>query len=410
MESDITITEIKAAIKTTARNKSPGLSGFSIDIYVVFWSKLKKHFHEAILYAQKNGILHESARNGLISLIPKKDRDPRYIKNWRPIILLESDYKIIAKVIANRIKLTLDKIIDKSQTGFVKGRQITENLCKLLDVITIVEEKDINGILVSIDFQKAFDKVEYSAIFATMNWFNFGPRMIAWVELLFKEFSLATCNNGYISSPFKAGKGCFQGNPISPYLFILIIEVLATKLRQNNKIKGIKIRGKTLLMTLFADDLGLLLENNKEVWEATVTMLDWFQGNTGTRINYDKTIVYRLGSARRSNARFYSHRKLIWSDNPIRILGVVLTENLEKICKLNYEEIFVKIESVMKLWQQRNLSLFGKILVTNTLIMSLFTYKFAVLPPFPEEFCTKLNDIVQKFIWRGGPKIPLPIL
>ena len=178
---------------------------------------------------------------------------------------MNTDYKLVSKVIANRIKLTLDILIHKSQTGFVKGRQISENLRKFLDIIEICENTSLTGVLVCIDFQKAFDKVEYPAAISIMKWFNFGDVMTKWIQILFSNFSLSMYNNAYVSSPFQPTKGLFQGNPIAPYLFIMVIELLATKLRKNGKIRGLKIEGEEFLLTLFADDLGLILPFDEKV-------------------------------------------------------------------------------------------------------------------------------------------------
>ena len=103
------------------------------------------------------------------------------------------------------------------------------------------------------------------------------------------------------------------------------------------------------------------------------------------KINYDKTVVYRLGSARKTMAKFYSEKPLIWSDNPIKILGVILTDNEHDLLHLNYEPLLQKVDAIFEMWRFRGLSLQGKILVTNALIISLFTYKFSVLPPMPKD-------------------------
>ena len=103
LDQPLIMDEITNAVKEMSRNKSPGTSGFQVNIYGMFWSRLKKPLFEAFSHAQVLGILNVSARQGLISLIPKKDRNLDYVKNWRPIILLNTDYKILAKVIANRI-------------------------------------------------------------------------------------------------------------------------------------------------------------------------------------------------------------------------------------------------------------------------------------------------------------------
>ena len=410
-ERDITMEELQEAVKTMARNKSPGTDGFSVDLYVVFWQKLKDFLFEAMQFGLKEGILHRSAREGIISLIPKKDRDLQYVHQWRPIVLLNTDFKILSKVLANRLKDSLNDIIGAEQTGFVKGRQITENLRKLLDVIEYTEVEHLPGVLITIDFEKAFDKVQYPAVYKTLEWFNFGPKFIGKIKTLFEMFSMSTINNGYKSKPFLATKGLFQGNPIAPYLFILVIEILATKIRRNGKIKGIKVRDHDILLSLFADDLAILLDFDQRSWNELENIFSEYNSCTGMTINYNKTAMYRLGSLRYTNARFYSRKKLIWTDEPVKVLGVYLTVDQNKIISQNYDCIVQKCESIFKMWSLRGASLFGKILLINSLVASLFVYPFTVLPWLPDVYFRKINNLIRDFLWDGKrSKIPFEII
>ena len=330
----------------------------------------------------------------------------KYVKHWRPIVLLDADFKVLSKVLANRIQSTLGSLIHENQTGFVKSRLITENLRKFLDIIEYAELKNIPGVLISIDFEKAFDKIEYQAVYKAMAWFNFGENLIKMVKVLFEDFHMCVLNNGFRSRPFSATKGLFQGNPIAPYLFIIVMEVLAVKIRANSKIKGLKIKNQEVLLALFADDLGLILDNDQRSWNKVVHTFSWFERNTGMSINYEKTVVYRLGSLRNTQARFYSQRKMIWSDKPLKVLGVTLTSNKEELIRLNYDSIFEKIEALTKIWLQRGLSFFGKIAIVNTLVASQFNYKLAVLPKLPPEYVKKFYKIVLNFVWNNrAPKI-----
>ena len=121
-------------------------------------------------------------------------------------------------------------------------------------------------------------------------------------------------------------------------------------------------------------------------------------------------MVYRLGSIRNTNSKFYSSKKLIWSDEPIKILGIMLTPAKEQLLELNSGKVLKKIEALLGMWAQRDLSLFGKILLINTLIVSQFVYKFTVLPPIPAKYVIIYEKLITSFIWNGKPKIPMKIL
>ena len=266
LELELTLDEISTALKEMPNDKSPGSSGLTADFYKVFWGFLKAPLHKAYLHCKKEGQLYTMARQGILTLLPKKNRNRLYIKNWRPITLLNIDYKILSKAFANRIKLVLDDIINTDQKGFVKGRLISENIRQMFDLIQYSWQQNLPGIVVSVDFEKAFDRVDYKALKRILVFFGFGEIFISWVSLLFSNFNLYTTNNGYMSSPWTPIRGLFQGNPISSYLFLLVAEILAIKLRTNPKIEGIECNGIKYLLAQFADDLDLFLKYKQSVW------------------------------------------------------------------------------------------------------------------------------------------------
>ena len=208
-------------IKEMAWGKSPGSDGFGLGIYIVFFNKIKQLLVEMFNYAFQTGNLHASVQYGLITLILKKDRDLNWVKNWRPIVLLNTDYKILSKMIANRLKVILPDIINLDQIGFTKGRSVSDNLHKILDVIDFTDLENIPALFISVYFEKAFDRVHYMALYKTLAWFGFEKEFIKWVEFLFNSFKLVTVNNGYASGEIRPSRGLYQENPIAPYLFLV---------------------------------------------------------------------------------------------------------------------------------------------------------------------------------------------
>ena len=144
------------------------------EFYKTFWKDVSSLLVSALNYAFESGCLSITQRRGIIKLIPKKDAELYFIKNWRPITLLNTDYKIAAKALANRIKSVLPSLINNDQTGFMKGRFIGENV-RLIDCIQYAAEKNIPGLLLFIDFEKAFDSLEWSFIVKSLHFFGFGP-------------------------------------------------------------------------------------------------------------------------------------------------------------------------------------------------------------------------------------------
>ena len=156
-------------------NKTPGSDGLPAEFYKVFWNDIADFFLKSINQAYHAGQLSVTQRRGIIKLIPKKDVEPYFIKNWRPISLLNCDYKIAAKAIANRFKHVLPNLIDNDQTGFLKGRFIGENIRLVDGIIKYATAKNLPGLLLFLDFEKAFDTAEWSFIQKTLQHYNFGP-------------------------------------------------------------------------------------------------------------------------------------------------------------------------------------------------------------------------------------------
>ena len=411
MDKEITIEEVGLAISQMKKGKAPGIDGIPADFYEMFYCRLKVLLHEMFCECIRIGRMMPMARIGIISLIPKKNRDLRWIKNWRPIILLCVDYKILAKIIANRVKSVLDNLIGKEQSAFIKGRNINNSIRKIVDTVNYCDRKQLNSLLLSIDFEKAFDCVEYLSVEMAMKSLNSGKNIIRWTRILYDNFQLSTMNNGYFSEYITPTRGLFQGNPYSCYGFLIIIEFLAIMLRENKKIEGVKIGHMTNLLEMFADDITIFMQNNAREWCAIRDTISKFEQMSGLKVNYDKTLIYRLGSAKNSVVKFYSGTSIRCTDDSVELLGIKVTESEEKMKQINIKPVFSKIKAVLDIWKMCNLLLIGKILVINTLIGSTLMYKMSVLPLLGKEYYKEFNQIIENFLWNGKKaKIPLKIL
>lgn len=185
-----------------------------------------------------------SQRLGIISCIPKGDKPRQYLKNWRPITLLNVLYKFISGCLSYRIKTTLDSLISDTQSGFIKGRYIGENTRFIYDLMSYTESRNIPGLLVLIDFEKAFDSISWSFIYIVLNYFGFGNKFIHWIKILNTNFKASVLQCGHLSEQIHIQRGCIQGDPVAPYLFLLCAQILAILVKQNKDIKGIIIQEK----------------------------------------------------------------------------------------------------------------------------------------------------------------------
>ena len=178
----------------------------------------------------------------IITLIEKKGKDKRLIKNWRPISLINVDAKIISKALAKRVEKVVPYLIHANQNAFVKCRSIFDALRTIDDVVDYTKRNCLPGILIAIDFEKAFYTPEFNFLIRTLHKFNFGPSFIHWIRILYKDISSAVMKKGFTTGHFPLERGVRQGDPLSPYLFIIAVEILATKIREDNNIQGFKNR------------------------------------------------------------------------------------------------------------------------------------------------------------------------
>ena len=412
MEGEISVHEAGQAIKYMKKNKCPGSDGLTLEVYIVFWPLIKEYVVNALNYGYQTGELHKSARLGVISLIPKKDKDNRYITNMRPITLLNNDYKILEKILANRLKPALEEIVDQDQKGFMEGRNISVNIRRIIDLIQHTEKNNIPGAILSLDAEKCFDKIEIDSLLSVMKYFNIGESFRKWTKLCFTEAKAVVINNGYSSKEMNIERGVKQGGCCSAYYFLLIAEFLAIKIRKDSNIKGIDIGGISKMLGQYADDLDIYLWGDRHNIKEAIKLIQSFKKITGFTINIKKTSLMLIGSTKENQELNQSQFEVKTVDK-LNVLGVNISNipDDDKLMEDNIPQTIAKSQSILTNWKSRNLSLFGKINVINTLMSSLFIYKMAVLPALSSKHINQLEKIMNDFLWSSrAPKIPIHIL
>ena len=241
LEREITEAELLSTLKNMKNNKSPGSDGYTAEFFKFFWKDLSTIIVRAVNDAFLKNQLPISQRLGIISCLPKGDKPRQYLKNWRPITLLNVFYKLISGCLSQRIKSTLDQLISSSQTGFLSGRYIGENTRLLYDIMSYTECNDIPGLLVLIDFEKAFDSIAWSFVYKVLNFFGFGQNLINWIKIMNTDIKASVVQSGFLSEQINIQRGCRQGDPVAPYIFLLCAEILSLLVKQNTDIKGIVI-------------------------------------------------------------------------------------------------------------------------------------------------------------------------
>lgn len=217
--------------------------------------------------------------------------------------------KIGSKAIAQRLQIVLPSIIHHNQNAYVKGRTIFDAIRTVDDVLEFTERYKINGRMIAIDFQKAFDSVNRTFLYKALSAFNFGPSFIHWVQTFYKNISSCVLNNGFSTGPFQIQRGVRQGDPLSPYLFIIALEVLAISIRENKDIQGIMVDNEEIKLEIFADDLTAFLRNDQSLGNL-LDIAEQFGKCSGLCINYDKTEIFFLGNQTPIPAHDFEIRKV----------------------------------------------------------------------------------------------------
>ena len=206
-------------------------------------------------------------------------------------------------------------------------------------------------------------------------------------------------NNGYFSDKIDIKKGVHQGGCCSSIYFLVIAEILAITLRENEQIEGITLQQVKNLLNQFADDMDIFSLCKESSLKAILEELDKFKYQSGFTVSYEKTTMYRIGSLRHSKAVMYDLDQIAWSNEDITVLGITIAH--EDMTAKNYSVLIDKTKKLLGTWQNRNLSLIGKIQVVNTLVASLFVYKMMVLPRIPSDVVKKIDALVRDFIWNS---------
>ena len=400
--SEIDLDEIEKSIKMMQINKSPGEDGLPIEFYRTFWNYIKNHLINSYKYSLTNGSLSITQKRGVISLLPKKN-DLLLLKNWRPLTLLNVDYKILAKLIATRLKGALIHLIHSDQTGFLEKRFIGHNIASLIEIIEFCEDNDIAAVLLSIDFEKAFDKLDWDFLWKCMAFFEIPENIISWVKTLYSGANSCVTNNGHMSNYFSMGRGVRQGCPLSPYLFIIAAEVLAISIRNNKDIKGIVIGKKEYKIKQFADDSQTMSIYDLDSINATIKNFLDFGKVSGSTINYEKSAdVMRIGSIKNTDVSLPLDYRVSWTNGPIEVLGILLSPDINETTIVNYTTVSEKIKKTIELWSSQKLTLYGKISIINTVLLSKLIYRFSCLPSPNEMTIKAIENKFLDFLW--GPK------
>ena len=393
-EGNLTLDECFEALKGMPKGKTPGSDGFPMEFYQTLWQTLGADLVRVLNAAFEAGQLSTSQRRGLIIVLYKKN-DKLDTKNWRPISLLNVDYKIATRAISGRLLGVMGSIIGPDQTCGVRGRSISENLFTIRDLLEYVERENLPLALLSLDQEKAFDRVDWGFLHRVLETFNFGPDFMNWVKLFYTDVESVVVINGWTSSFFRPSRGVRQGCPLSPLLYVLSIEVLAECIRKSPRITGVTIPHSMdpCKCSGYADDTTVAVTNDESI-EETFNVYNKFERASGARLNRGKSKGMWAGSWKDRQDTPYG---LQWVKQ-LPLLGA--TFSVGDYSTPTWEPAVSNLESRLSAWAGRQLSFQGKTVVINSLALSQVWHLCHVFP-VPFWAGKRINMAVLKFFWSG---------
>ena len=407
--------ELLNAANSLATGKSPGIDGIPVEFYQHYWSLVGEDFTKLAnenLF-DKNNDLPWSQRTALISLLPKAG-DLTLLQNWRPISLLCADYKIITKALALRLAKVLNKILEPSQTCSVPERDIYSNLFLTRDLIDYTNEKNVDGYLIAIDQEKAFDKIDRGFLFKILKKLNLGKNFVRAIKQTMKNAQSLIINNGYLSAPFKIERGVRQGDPISLMLYCIAVETLALDFKNNKKIDGIPLPGtKTNLKVMqYADDTTVAARDINSLEEIFKT-LEKFERASGSNINKNKTKGLALGNFDHAECDFLLKQRrkndvvVNWvNDSGLKILGITFFTDLRRTAAQNWQKAYESFKGKLKNFKYRNVSLRCKSIYVNTLALSKVWFVANVFP-IGKETEKPIKKEISIYLWQNNFAEPI---
>eukprot|EP00253_Pinus_taeda_P021165 PITA_21165 len=405
LDQDITEEEICAATFSMQQDKAPGPDGFTVAFYGNHWETIKKDFVWMVKNVFKNHKMGENTKSSHIALIAK-EMNPLSFDKFRPISLCNASYKIVTKILANRLKKLLPHLISENQGGFVPNRKITDNVILIQEAIHSSYNRGERGMIIKLDMANAFDRVDHSFLTETLKIFGLSKNFISIINGCISNPWTSPLINGRPSNYFKSSRGLRQGCPLSPFLFIIIAETLSIhleNLRRQKEITGIRIeRGtKEINHSLFADDTLLIGGASSLMAKRFKKVLDAFLAASGGKLNNRKCKIYTwnvpLQIQQRISLILDIPVQRNWSS--FSYLGLPLTKETVKA------EIWAKhierMRGLLQSWGVSWLNLAGRVILIKAILSALPICQYAIILA-PARIHKHMEITLRSFLWQGG--------
>jgi len=396
--------KVLEVVKDLNRDKAPGPDGFTLAFFQDCWDVIKTDLIGVFQDFHTHSKFVKSINATFLALIPKKFGAVD-LKDFRPISLVSGVYKIIAKVLANRLRRVVEKIISNPQNAFVKGRQIIDSVLIANECLDSRIKSGELGLLCKLDIENAYDHVNWDFLLYILRRCGFGERWCSWIAHCISSVRFSVLVNGTPSDFFSSSRGLRQGDPLSPLLFVIVMEAFSKLFSitvQRGFLSGFSVGSSSngvinISHLLFADDTLVFCGASPDHLLYLRMLLLSFEPVLGLKINLDKSVLVPVGLVDNMDD-LAGILGCGVSSLFLKYLGLPLGAPFKT--KSNWDEVVGKVERSLAGWKRLYLSKGGKVTFIKSTLSNLPTY-FLSLFPIPSSVANRIKKLHRDFLWGG---------
>ncbi|KAL0284586.1 UNVERIFIED_CONTAM: hypothetical protein Sradi_7193300 [Sesamum radiatum] len=385
-------------------DSAPGPDGYTSAFFKAAWTEIGEEVCAAVKEFFVSGRLLKQINATVLVLIPKLQM-PTRVSEFRPIACCNVLYKAISKILVKRMQKVLNSLIDYSQTAFVPGRSITDNIMLAQELLSGYNiARSPKRCTIKIDIQKAYDSVQWDFLLETLKIFKFPHRFVTWMEQCVTTAAFSIALNGQLHGFFKGSKGIRQGDPSSPYLFVLVMELFHVLLQLRVQTEGDfrfhwKCAELGILNLCFADDVLIFCAGDVPSVRRVKVVLEEFAELSGLQVNSSKSTVIFSKAIQSERQELLDLLGFQEGCLPIKYLGVPLTAS--RLSVADCRPILDKVACRLAGWTHLTLSLAGRAQLLKSVLGSLHTYWSSVFL-LPKSITKLLEQKMRSFLWKGS--------
>ncbi|GJT77946.1 RNA-directed DNA polymerase, eukaryota [Tanacetum coccineum] len=403
LELEVSKDEVKRAVWDCGTDKAPGPDGFTFGFYRRFWKVIENDVFDAVNHFFTYGDIPKGCNSSFIALIPKIP-DANVVKDFRPISLIGSLYKIIAKILANRLVVVLGDIVNEVQSAFIADRQILDGPFILNEVLQWCKSKKKQFLIFKVDFEKAYDSVRWDFLDEVLKKFGFGDKWCTWIQSCLRSSRGSIIINGSPTAEFQFHKGLKQGDPLSPFLFILIMESLHLSFQRvvdARMFKGITLSSSLMLSHMFyADDVIFVGQWCDDNINTLVQVLECFFHASGLHINMNKSKLMGVLVDDEKVKQAASKLGCLILKPPFSYLGSKVGGSMHRIQAWN--EVVDRVYARLSKWKMKTLSIGGRLTLLKSVLGSMPIYHMSIFR-VPMSVLRRLESIRSHFFNGHDP-------